>query len=262
MRVGLSRRTHVDRPLLDEVTIADGLTRAGGDQSVVATVLTGRDGPEGPTVVVMHGACGAPEDLTPFAFALALCRARVCNVSWRAIRARADLRTGTGDVVAAVSWAEDRWQQPVTLVAWSDGAFVAARLGLDPAERRTAPAAVVGLAGYYGWDSPAPPASVVNERTVAWIGARPETAPAVWQAANPYAHIGTGSTTVFHLVVARHDPVRGDAQRFQELMAVGGHQVSLTVVDDAAPLEILIPRLSYGRQALDAILQTARSVTA
>jgi acetyl esterase/lipase len=219
-----------------------------------------------PVLVTIHGCCGAKEDLTQFAYAVARQGAVVFNAGWRGARPRGKYAQGADDIARAIHFARNRAAdhrgdaRRITLVAWSDGALPAAKAALDPPGGSGAgPDAFVGLGGYYGWADAAVPDAAVNDRTVAFLGGSPDQVPDRWRDANPYTHVGRRPEMPVTLVVGDADVQKVDAQRFQAALTAAGHTVDLLVVPAAGHFEIVIPRLPAGRTVVEAVLGVAKN---
>ncbi len=246
------------------VAYADGLVL---DEHMPARV---RD--DAPVVVLVHGCCGDRRDMAGLARALARRGAVVVNADVHPVGAGGGWPTSYHDVVCAVSAGRRTALElggrhhPVVVLGWSDGAMLAAAVTLGWPELANGtttcrapisdrgPDALVGLGGFYGWEVPGVPASMVTEATVAWFGTSPDVDPRPWALGNPMwwlAQRPAPHVPAVHLVAARHDAASTVA--FRRQLATIGADPSMAMVDSTNHLALVQPRDDEGAAALAAI---------
>lgn len=225
-----------------------------------------------PVAVLVHGCCGDRTDLVKLAETVAARGAVVMNVDWG--RDPADWLVGDGlDAVAcAVRFARSEASsyggdpRRLVLVGWSDGAMLAATVALGP-ERPPRPDcrssvgsgrpdAVVGLAGFYGWELPVDPV-YATEAAVRFVGGDPALAPELWHDATPYAWLNGPVESPVTVVVGVDDPLRPDGERFAAAVEVAGGSARLVLVPAAGEPTLLSPRTAEGQTAAAAIIDAA-----
>jgi hypothetical protein len=225
---------------------------------------------DAPVVVLVHGCCGDRHDMSGLARWLTRRGSVVLNADIEAVRAGGGWPEAYEDVVCAVSVARrvagDLTGQPeVAVVAWSDGAFVAAAAALgwraiaatttSCAEPVAAegPDVVIGLGGYYGWSGPGVPEHVVTEATVRWFGTTPEEDMTPWWLGNPgwWTTRPQPHAPRFHLVACRDDA--DDAISFRERLMRAGVDAPPVEITDAEHLALVQPRDENGVVAASAV---------
>ena len=225
---------------------------------------------DAPVVVLVHGCCGDRHDMSGLARWLTRRGSVVLNADIEAVRAGGGWPAAYQDVVCAVSVARRvagdlAGQPPVAVVAWSDGAFVAAAAALgwraiaatttSCAEPVAAegPDVVVGLGGYYGWSGPGVPEQVVTEATVRWFGTTPEQDMTPWSFGNPgwWTTRPQSGAPRFQLVAGPDDA--DDAIAFREHLVRAGIDAPPVVVTGAAHLALVQPRDENGVVAASAV---------
>lgn len=225
---------------------------------------------DAPVVVLVHGCCGDRHDMSGLARWLTRRGAVVLNADIEAVRAGGGWPEAYQDVVCAVSAARrvagDLDGRPeVAVVAWSDGAFVAAAAALGwraIAARTTSCAApvaadgpdvVVGLGGYYGWSGPGVPEQVVTDATVRWFGTTPDEDMTPWTLGNPawWTTRPQPDAPRFHLVAGPDDV--DDAVAFREHLVGAGVDAPPVEVTHAPHLALVQPRDENGVVAASAV---------
>jgi acetyl esterase/lipase len=226
-----------------------------------------------PVLVLLHGCCGARQDLSQLAWEAAAGGAVVYNVTWQNLPGGGRFPTAYQQAACAVRFA--RATAPryggaagrVTLLGWSDGAMLAAVVanagddfsGDCLAHGQSAlPDAVVGVGGFYGW----PAGGGVDPRyvtpgTVRFFGGSPARAPAAWAAGNPYTQLGRNRRVGVALIVDANDPLLDDNRRFLAALRAAGHHATLTVAAGGDPLTLISPRTDQGRATLQQTLRVA-----
>jgi hypothetical protein len=248
-------RRRISDPAVDEqISIEIDVTAATG--IVIGDFFTPRRDARFPSLVVFHGCCGIKEDFTQFAHALATAGALVCNARWRCARTGDGVEASIEDMRRVVAVVRARWKQPVTVVAWSDATLPALAACLRVPARPVA--GVVGLCGFYGWATREVPSRLINERTIRYFGASPSSAPERWEAANPYRLIERGTAIPIELVVGGNESHIGDARQFHGAMAWSGVAAGFTMVPNAGPYDLVIPRHPFGQRVICRIIDLSR----
>jgi acetyl esterase/lipase len=225
-----------------------------------------------PTVVLLHGCCGDPADLTQLALALADRGALVVNAGWTTLENGGgwprSYREATCAVAVARLLARDLGARDdlVTLVAWSDGALLGSVAALAPppvapgclAGNGVRPDAIVALAGFFGGRPEGPLAASDDRAANAWFGGEPESQAGSWRAGNPLALLADGVTSPasFDLVVGRDDALASDAHRFVRALRDAGVAVRLHEVPGGHP-DVILPRTAAGAAAVDRVIARA-----
>jgi acetyl esterase/lipase len=229
-----------------------------------------------PVLVLLHGCCGAKEDLSQLAWEAAADGAVVYNATWLNMLSGGHFPTAYQQAACAVRFARATAARyggaagRVTLLGWSDGAMLAAvvaNAGDDFSADCLAhghsalPDAVIGVGGFYGW--PVEPgggvdARYVTPRTVRFFGGSPGRAPAAWAAGNPYTQLGRNHRVGVALIVDATDPLLDDNRRFLAALHAAGYRATLTVVAGGNPLTLISPRTDQGRATLQEALRVAR----
>jgi acetyl esterase/lipase len=228
-----------------------------------------------PVLVMLHGCCGAKEDLSQLAWEAAAAGAVVYNVTWLNLQRGGGYPTAYQQAACAVRFARATATRHggaasrVTLLGWSDGAMLAAVVanagddfGGDCLARghSALPDAVVGVGGFYGWPVAAGggiDARYVTPRTARFFGGSPARAPAAWAAGNPYTQLGRNRRVGVALIVDANDPLVDDNRRFLAALRRARHRATLTVVAGGDPLTLISPRTDQGRATLQATLRVA-----
>jgi acetyl esterase/lipase len=238
---------------------------------------SGPRSPGSPAVVLVHGCCGDRSDLGRLAEGIAAAGALVFNADWGGIDADAQFPDAFEDVACAVRFARARApavsgasRVPVVLAGWADGALAATVVAaagddLDNDRCRYAslsprPDAVVGIAGFYGWPLPVP-AEYDTARAEEFFGGSPDSAPAAWARATPYASVATAPPTV--LLVGTTDVLAADARRYAAALRQARRTVRLVQIPPHGDQTLLSPRTAEGRTVVAEILATtARAANA
>lgn len=225
--------------------------------------------PGRPVVVMVPSCCGDRADLGKLAEAVAAAGAVVLVADWAGLSPGATRARSYGQVACAVSFARARGAAyggdtgRVVLLGWSDGAQAAAVVALtrpgtsSPGCRGGAaspvPDAVLGVAGFYGWQLPVDP-RYVSDRAVAFVGGTPQDAPGAWRSATPYGLLDGPSATCFVLVVGTTDPLLAGAQALTAALRRTGHRADLVVAPYAGDQTMISPRTQEGRTTVAAAL--------
>ena len=187
-----------------------------------------------PVVVVLHGAPGSKADLAPLSEAIAQQGAVVFNADWRDVIPK--FLEATEDMACAVRFARataaDYGGDPtrVTLLGWSAGGASGAVVALAGddfegdclvSDVSALPDAFVGVAGGYNY---------AIDGIAAFLK---EEDPDLWEAINPYSHIGRNPDLRVRSVHGDTDgtvPVE-DALEFHQELKDAGYDVTLTVLE-------------------------------
>ena len=187
-----------------------------------------------PVVVVLHGAPGSKADLAALSEAIAQQGAVVFNADWRDVIPK--FLEATEDMACAVRFARataaDHGGDPtrVTLLGWSAGGASGAVVALagDDFEGdclvsgvSALPDAFVGVAGGYNY---------AIDGIAAFLK---EEDPELWEAINPYSHIGRNLDLRVRSVHGDTDgtvPVE-DALEFHQALKDAGYDETLTVLE-------------------------------
>lgn len=220
--------------------------------------------------VLIHGCCGDRGDLVKLAETVAAAGGVVFNVDWGGMGAGQRFPESFEDVGCAVRFARRHAERyggdprRVVLAGWSDGAMAAATVAfadeVAPPHRCLEPAgsarpdAVVGLAGFYGWELPVDE-RYVTPRAERFLGGSPASAPSAWREATPYAWLDPAPRVPVTVVVGAEDVLRPDGERFVRAVRATGTPARLVVVPAAGEPTLLSPRTSEGRTAAAEILR-------
>jgi acetyl esterase/lipase len=225
-----------------------------------------------PVVVLLHGCCGDRSDLGKLSEAIAAARLLVFNVDWAGMDADATFPANYEDVACAIRFARvharDFGGDPdrIILAGWSDGAMAAAAVAaagstfegptcIEP-EGSTAPVAVVGIGGFYGWPLPVPD-TFVTPRTIRLFGGEPKAIPQNWAAATPFSWLASAPSTL--LLVGATDPLRVDARRYADALHRAGRWARVVEIPPDGDQSLISPRTSEGRRVVSEIAAIART---
>lgn len=235
-----------------------------------------------PVVVLLHGCCGDRSDLTKLSEALAAAQLVVFNVDWAGLDADASFPATFEDVACAIGFARQRARdfggdpKRVIVAGWSDGAMAAATVAAavaagteafeadgclagastDASTAAGAPAAVVGIGGFYGWTVPVP-ATYATPRANRLFGGEPAAAAENWAAATPYSWLTSAPSTL--LLVGTTDPLVDDAQRYAEALRRAGRPVHVVTIPPDGDQTLISPRTSEGRRVVAEIAALGRT---
>lgn len=229
-----------------------------------------------PVVVLLHGCCGDRSDLGKLAESLAAAQLVVLNADWAGLDADATFPGAYEDVACAVRFAHQHARElggdpdRVVVAGWSDGAMAAAAVAAapggfegagclaDPAGDGPVPAAVVGIAGFYGWSVPVDD-RYVTPRAARLFGGGPEQSAEHWRTATPYSRLSTAPPTL--LLVGTTDPLLDDAERYADALRRAGRPVRLVAVPPDGDQTLISPRTSEGRRVVAQIAAVAAAPT-
>ena len=252
-----------DRPLAT-VTVERDLEYVPG--SLLDVLRPAGDGPW-PTVVLVHGCCGGREDMFQLAHELAVRGTLVFNAGWLPTTSGGSYPGVYEEVACAIRFARqwaatDQGADPLTLVAWSDGALLGSVVAMSddgrwgercPGSAPTRPDRFVGVAGFYGLGDTDALSGAEREGAEAFLGGSPAAAPEAWASGNPYALLGVHRTVQMELVVGVEDALVEDAFCFEQALVAAGYPASLTLIADAGHLEVLSPRNAAGSVVVDVV---------
>ncbi len=215
-------------------------------------------------LLALHGCCGDRRDLANLSRALADADVTVANSDVRPFRGGGGWPATYVDAVCAYSWTRslaDEADASVAVIAWGDGALVAATISLGWPELApmatgclTEPPAdgpdlVFGLSGHYGWIGDPP---VVTAALIDWFGAAPEDDPTAWQHGNPGWWLDhTSVRPSFILIGGTDDAATTD---FAVELANRGFDAAVAAIENADDLNVIQPGAGPGSEAFSVVV--------
>jgi acetyl esterase/lipase len=213
-----------------------------------------------PVAVLLHGCCGDRADLGQLALALAGEGMVVYNASWTTADAGGGWPVSYREAACAVAFAASSAPDHggdgshVVLVGWSDGALLASVValgGVDPgpecaATELPAPAVMVGLGGFYGYEAGDDPATEAGRR---FLGAGDEGVPG-----DPHSLLAAAVWRVpSSLVTGTRDELHEATQAWAR--ALGAHGLPVEILEtDGTHFDVISPRTPAGALAVRSIV--------